>query len=102
MMITNGLAARIVTFCRLSRASSPPESSSATAMRPVIRPHSTVIFLSATSLPFWLMVPITVDAESAEVMKKVDSRIIAMIEVSPPSGRSCSRLNSMFSPVPSP
>ena len=48
------------------------------------------------------MLPITVEAESAEVMKKVASSSIAMMDTPAPNGYSCSRLNSILVASPSP
>ena len=71
-------------------------------MAAVPRPHIAVTGRAATRRPLWLMVPITVEAESAEVMKNVASRIIAMTDDTAPPGNVCSRENSWPSEVPSP
>ena len=71
-------------------------------MSAVEMPHIAVTGRAASSRPFWLMVPITVDAESAEVMKNVASRIIATNAAMPPPGNESSRVNSCPSAEPSP
>ena len=94
MTMTNGLAAKMVMFCRFDRASLPPVTNRTIAIRAVKIPHIAVTARDAVSRPNWLIVPITVEAESAEVMKKVASRIIAITEVIAPPGMESSRLNS--------
>ena len=71
-------------------------------MSAVAMPHMAVTGRDALRRPFWLMVPITVDAESAEVMKNVASRIIATNAAMPPPGKEPSRPNNWPSAAPSP
>src|SRR5699024_7584606 len=89
MMSTNGEAAIIVMLCRLSSESASPVVSMITAMAQVRTPHRTVTIGDATRRPRWDMLPITVEAESAEVMKKVASSSIAMMDTPAPNGYSC-------------
>ena len=103
-MITtrNGLAAMMVTFWRLDRASLPPETSRVNPMAAVSTPQAAVTHLLATSTPCWLMDPITGDAESAEVIKNVASRIMATMAAMVPPGREYSRSKSWRFASPSP
>src|SRR5699024_4922821 len=94
--IKNGDAATMVTFCRLFSASSPV-SSSTRPTAAVRTPQMADSHGVASERPFWDMEPITVDAESAEVMKKVASRIIPITAATEPPGKDCSRLNSSAS-----
>ena len=81
-----GLAAMMVTFCRLDSASLPPDSSRVRPIIAVITPHTAERPGDASERPFCDMEPITVDAESAEVMKNVASRIIATMPAMNPPG----------------
>src|SRR5699024_6766894 len=94
--IKNGDAATMVTFCRLFSASSPV-SSSTRPTAAVRTPQMADSHGVASERPFWDMEPITVDAESAEVIKKVASKIMPTIEATAPPGKDCKRLNSSAS-----
>src|SRR5699024_11245703 len=67
----NGSADRMVRFCRPDRTSSPPVSSMTTAMPIIHKPQKTTSSLFGAGLPLEDMVPMTTDAESAGVMKKM-------------------------------
>lgn len=71
-------------------------------IRAVARPQQAETQGLASERPNMDIEPITVEAESAEVMKKVPSRITATTPTISPAGRLCSRLNSWVSALPSP
>ena len=92
----------MMIVCSDDRMSVPPDRSIATAMRVVIRPHTPVTHGVGLTRPRWLIVPITVDAESAVVMKNVASSTIVNTDTMPGHGSSSIKANSMASAVPSP
>src|SRR5690625_4231683 len=94
--IKNGDTATKVMTCKLLSATSPVNSSTSPTAA-VRTPQMADSHGVASERPFWDMEPITVDAESAEVMKKVDSRIMPITAATEPPGKDCSRLNNSAS-----
>ena len=62
---------RIVRFCSAVSAVSPPASSITVAIPIMHAPQNTTTSLFGAGLPWEDMVPITTDAESADVTKKI-------------------------------
>src|SRR5690625_213352 len=98
----NGNAETTMIDCRPESAFSPPASRSETATRPSRTPHKIVTHRVGFGLPFWLIDPMTIDAESAEVTKKMMIEIIASTDVIMPRGKLLSIANSMSSGEPEP
>src|SRR5699024_1986065 len=94
----NGDAATMVTFWRLFNASSLVNNSTKPTAA-VSTPQIAESQGAASERPFWDIDPITVEAESAEVMKKVANKIIAMTAAMLPKGKVSSRLNNSASVV---
>ena len=65
----NGVAATMVTDWMLPRALSPPDTSRVSPMAAVSRPHRPDNHGVGVDFPPWEMEAMTVEAESAEVMK---------------------------------
>ena len=75
-------------------APSPPENSSTPATAPWATPQKTTSQRIGSSLPCWLSIPITIEAESAPVMKKIATRKTASTTVMLASGYSRSMAKS--------
>ena len=104
---TNGDAAMIVRFCRLLSAvsgspSRRPGSSMRIATAAVSAPHSTTSHRLGSSAPFSDMPAMTIEAESAPVMKKIEMRTIATNDRMVVNGSSPNRANSCRVESPSP
>ena len=94
----NGRADTIIRLCSPDRATCPPPTSSTAAMAASATPHTTVVQRRGSGLPFSDRLAMTIDAESALVMKKMTIEIIASTEVIAPAGSSRSSRNSMSWP----
>ena len=83
MITANGSAAMIVTFCSDFRPlPSSPVTSSTAAIKPTSTPHTTATQRDGSGRPCCDSVPMTKDAESAPVMKKIEiSRISTMLVI---------------------
>ena len=104
MTMTNGSADTIVMFLRPLRASAgsdPPASSMTAATPPVAVPQKMTERRVGSSAPFSLSAPMTIDAESAPVTKKIAMRmtvtIMRITETAPGSGSAPSMSKRMRS-----
>src|SRR5699024_1056398 len=89
-------------LCNPESASSPPESSMTIAMPSMHRPQNTTMLFFGAGLPRDVIMPMTTDAESAAVMKKIASTPIRMNGMMPLNGSVSNRLNSTASGEASP
>ena len=85
MTSMNGPATMITSVCS---APSPPENSSTPATAPWATPQKITSQRIGSSLPCWLSMPMTIEAESAPVMKKIATRNTASTTVMLESGYS--------------
>ena len=90
-MTEKGSAERMVRDCRPDSASSPPVRSMTTAMPIMHAPQNNTMSFFGAGSPLEDMVPMTTEAESAEVMKKIERMTIRSTEVMLYSG-SCSNM----------
>ena len=72
---------RVCRAVRPARRSSPPDHSSTEATAPWATPQKITSQRLGSSSPCWLSMPITIEAESAPVMKKIAMRKIASTTV---------------------
>lgn len=82
-------------------ALSPSASSSTAAAAPVATPQNTTSHRRGCSSPPEESIPITIEAESAPVTKKMATRNTASVAVTTDSGNSCRVPKSAFSSPPS-
>src|SRR5690625_6307276 len=96
-LIADGNAETTMIDCRPPSASSPPARRREPATKLSNAPHRMVTHRVGFGIPRWLIEPITIEAESAEVTKKMTIDAIATIEVIMPSGRLPKTSNKMSS-----
>src|SRR5690625_4786008 len=101
-IIANGNAETTMIDCKPPSASSPPARRREPATKLSNAPHRMVTHRVGFGIPRWLIEPITIEAESAEVTKKMTIDAIATIEVIMPSGRLPKTSNNMSSGEPEP
>ena len=101
MTITaNGNAVTTMIDCSPERAVSPPASRSARAAAPSSTPQVTVTHDDGSGLPRWLIEPMTIAAESADVTKNRTIETIASTVSTSPNGRASNTANSLASGPP--
>ena len=91
-----GTAVMITSDCRPCSAVSPPSSSITTAMPPITRPQKTTTSLGGLWLPLVVRMPITTEAESAAVMKKIARMTMIRIGRNSAKGRFSTIENSTW------
>jgi hypothetical protein len=83
----NGRPTVIAAACNAPSASAPPPNSSAPAITPSITAQNTRCGVGASTLPPAVMLSITSEPESDEVMKNTSTSTIARNEVMPAIGK---------------
>src|SRR5690625_1499335 len=99
-MNANGSAETTMIDCSPPSASSPPASNRDVATVPSRTPQVIATKRVGFGMPLWLIEPITIDAESAEVTKKITIENIATMEVRVPRGKLFNIAKSMSSGSP--
>src|SRR5699024_6309435 len=96
-MIANGSDVTTMIDWSPPSASSPPASSSEPAVSASSTPQTIVTHAVGSGRPRWLIEPMTIEAESAEVTKKTMIDTMAITAVTPAHGRLPSMSNSIAS-----